>query len=57
MTTTQRCAECGEAITLVGISKTRFRWMTDPDSASSWHCGDDPRFPVKSHNPPELVKP
>jgi len=46
------CARCGAPITLRRISKNSdtFRWFSS-DKGDSWHCGNDPDFPVRSHRP------
>jgi hypothetical protein len=48
------CRSCGATIYLIPSGK-HYKWVTDPKRALSWHCGDDPGFPVKAHEPTERL--
>jgi len=46
------CMNCGRRIYLVPTpSGKSAKWVTNPDRADTWHCGNDPEFPVRSHAP------
>jgi hypothetical protein len=53
---TETCARCGATIYLVG-SGNHFKWVTNPGKADTWHCGNDPDFPVRTHAPKEVATP
>lgn len=49
------CHQCRATIVLVpygdGIAPAGGHWRTNPDRPSTWHCGNDPAFPVRAHSP------
>jgi hypothetical protein len=47
------CRRCGKPIFLVAVpqSKTdQHRWIVG-NRLANWHCGSDPAFPVRTHEP------
>ncbi len=45
------CQDCGLDIQLIRFGRNNFKWVTNVRNKASWHCGNDPAFPVKSHRP------
>jgi hypothetical protein len=45
------CQDCGLDIKLIRFGNNNFKWVANVRNKTSWHCGDDPAFPVKSHRP------
>jgi hypothetical protein len=50
------CRRCGKLIYLVPVpkSKSAYRWIVG-NRPSNWHCGKDPFFPVRTHEPGEVI--
>jgi len=51
---TRVCRNCGAVIQLVQTGPQTYKWVTNPlRFQSSWKCGRDPDFPLRSHEPKE----
>jgi len=48
-----RCTDCSVPIFLVKTGQ-HYKWLTDATDPRSWHCGHDPRWPVRVHHPEAL---
>jgi ssDNA-binding Zn-finger/Zn-ribbon topoisomerase 1 len=46
----EKCFRCGRTIVLVP-SGGHYKWVDNAAKANSWHCGNDPRYPLQSHRP------
>jgi hypothetical protein len=46
----KKCKDCGAKIYLARVG-LHYKWLTNPRKRDSWHCGNDPDFPVRSHAP------
>jgi len=52
------CTRCHKTIHLVvAPSGDSGKWVTSTQHPETWHCGNDPEFPVLAHQPRTIAAP